>query len=259
MAIISPNQHSVFEKEIENLAIKIIKSKHLVLFTGAGISTDSGISDYRGEDGVWTRRKKGLSEKKSKAFSKFKPSAGHKSIYKLYKMGYLKFLITQNLDNLHRKSGIPDSILAEIHGNYSRLRCNSCDKRYSLQDLKINDNLQTLTDPMAGTSNVKECTCGGKIIPTFVNFGSPLLEKELQEANAQSSKSDVFIAIGTTLSVEPASLLPKKALNNNAYVVIINNARTSFDLKANLLIQGQIEIILPKIVSHISKLKKKYQ
>ena len=99
----------------------------------------------------------------------------------------------------------------------------------------------------------KNCSCGDKIIPTYVNFGRPLLEKELQLANDNASKCDLFIAIGSTLSVEPGSILPKKAKNNNAFVAIINNARTNYDLKADLIVQGQIEQILPKLLKYVKK------
>ncbi len=253
MSIITPQQKGFYEKNIEELANRIRMAKHLVIFTGAGISTDSGLPDYRGSDGVWTRKHKGLSDKKVKPFSRFKPNVGHKVVYELYHKGYLKFLITQNIDNLHRRSGIPEKNLAEIHGNFNILRCNNCDKRYELKELGLNNNLQTLTDPVLGTKVEKNCSCGGKIIPSYVNFGRPLLEKELQNANDHASACDLFIAIGTTLSVEPGSILPKKAKNNNAFIVIINNDRTGYDLKADMIFQGQIEIILPNLLKYVKK------
>ena len=256
MKIIEPAQKVFFEKTLEDLASRIKKSRHLVIFTGAGISTESGLPDYRGTDGVWTRRRKGLSEKKVKPFSKFKPNVGHKSIYELFQLGYLKFLVTQNIDNLHRKSGIPGTHLAEIHGNYNIMRCIGCDKRYSLKDLKINNTLQSLVNPVEGTTTTKTCSCGDKIVPTYVNFGRPLLDKELQQANDHASACDMFVAIGTTLNVEPGSILPKKAKNNNAYVAIINNDRTAYDLKAEVVIHGQIELILPKLVKYVKQKNK---
>lgn len=257
LTFVSPAQKSIFEKELQNLAKRIKKSNHLVILTGAGISTESGLPDYRGPNGLWTYLKKGISNnKKAKSFNKFKPTTGHKAITELYRKGYMKFLITQNIDNLHRKAGIPEKAIAEIHGNYNYLRCSNCDKRYSLHEQNINNTLQSISDPIAGTKVSKECsTCGGKIIPTYVSFGSPLPESDIQRANDNASTSDVFIAIGSTLTVEPASILPKKAKNNNAYVVIINNARTAYDLKADLIIQGQIEEILPKIVKYVNKKK----
>lgn len=253
MTVYTPAQKGFYEKCLQDLAVRIKQAHHLVVFTGAGISTDSGLPDYRGEDGVWVRKRKGLSEKKIKPFSKFKPNNGHKAIYELYSRGYLKFLVTQNIDNLHRRSGIPPTHLAEIHGNYNVMRCVSCDKRYSLKELGINSNLQSITDPIAGTKTNKSCSCGDKIIPTYVNFGRPLMDKELQLANDHASASDVFMAIGTTLSVEPGSILPKKAKNNNAFVVIINNARTAFDQKADVILQGQIEEILPQLLKQVKK------
>lgn len=251
MVTISSSQSALFDQELHNLAKKIRQSRKLVIFTGAGISTDTGLPDYRGPDGVWTRRKKGMSDKSVKPFSKFKPSSGHKALYELHKKGFLAFLITQNIDNLHRKSGIPEDKLAEIHGNYNFLRCLNCDKRFTLKELSFNANLPTLTNPVAGIINPKNCSCGGKVVPTYVNFGRPLLDKELDLANFHASQSDLFMAIGTTLAVEPASLLPKKAKNNGAYIVIINKERTAYDQKADLILHGQIEKILPSLVKHV--------
>ena len=256
MAVISRFDKRVYNLELEKLA-KIIKaSKHLVVFTGAGISTASGLSDYRGKDGVWTRKRKGLSEKNYKPFSKVKPTKAHEVIYKLFKEGIVKFVISQNIDNLHRRSGISESHLAEIHGNYNIMRCSHCDKRFFLKDLSITNTIQTVSNPVILPNDKKfNCSCNGAIIPTFVNFGSPILQTELNNAYTNAQRSDVFIAIGTTMSVEPASIIPKKALHKGAKLVIINLGSTEYDRKAYLKIEGDINEILPDLYKHIKKVK----
>ena len=116
------------EEKIELAAEWIAKSKHFVAFTGAGISTQSGIPDFRGPDGVWTRRDKGLPPPKmKKAWSEIHPNEGHLVLLELQKMGLLKFLITQNTDNLHRQSGIYHDTISELHGNGTLMKCLSCD------------------------------------------------------------------------------------------------------------------------------------
>ena len=103
----------------------IYESKYLVVFTGAGISTESGLRDFRGPDGLWTRRDKGL-ETPQQDFSDVEPNAGHNAITKLQNLGKMKFLISQNVDNLHLKSGIKPELLAELHGNLTKVRCQHC-------------------------------------------------------------------------------------------------------------------------------------
>ena len=114
------------DKRIDALARWMFEGKRPVVFTGAGISTESGLPDFRGPDGVWTRRAKGLPSE-PRDFSSAQPNAGHLAIAELLKLGKLTFLISQNIDNLHLKSGIPQDMLAELHGNIARLRCSRCE------------------------------------------------------------------------------------------------------------------------------------
>ena len=123
------------EKRINTLAEWLYESRHLVVFTGAGISTESGLPDFRGPDGLWTRRDKRLPPKAmSRSWDSVEPNSGHISITDLQKLGKLQFLISQNVDNLHIKSGIHPDLLAELHGNMTKLRCMRCGKKVDQSD-----------------------------------------------------------------------------------------------------------------------------
>ena len=157
-------------QRIDELARWMLESKYLVVFTGAGISTESGLRDFRGPDGLWTRRDKGLSTPKQD-FTGAEPNAGHIAIHELQNLGKLAFLISQNVDNLHLESGINPEILAELHGNLTRVRCTECEFK------------------MDRVEGEKECPlCGGKLVSTVVNFGQSLPAKDLRNlTNIHSS------------------------------------------------------------------------
>ncbi|TET74475.1 MAG: hypothetical protein E3J43_09785, partial [Candidatus Heimdallarchaeota archaeon] len=123
------------EKDVNDIVKMINESNYVVAFTGAGISTESGLSDFRGKDGIWTRKEKGLPPKRGKHFDEVKPNAGHLALVALQDMGVLKFLISQNVDNLHLKSGIKPELIAELHGNYMFMRCIECDTRYKREEI----------------------------------------------------------------------------------------------------------------------------
>ena len=116
---------SDLDQRIRTLAQWMFEAKHLVVFTGAGISTESGLPDFRGPDGIWTRQAKGLPTK-TRPFDSVEPNAGHMAIVELQNLGKLSFLISQNVDNLHLRSGVRPDLLAELHGNVTKLRCNRC-------------------------------------------------------------------------------------------------------------------------------------
>ncbi|OLS20754.1 MAG: NAD-dependent protein deacylase 2 [Candidatus Heimdallarchaeota archaeon LC_3] len=125
---------------LDKIASLIVKSNHLVIFTGAGISTESGLADYRGLDGVWTRRDKGLRPKPGPSVELVKPNRAHLAIKELQDLGFLKFLISQNVDNLHLRSGFRPELITELHGNHALMQCSSCDLRYSKENVNWDDN-----------------------------------------------------------------------------------------------------------------------
>ncbi|MHA1338705.1 MAG: SIR2 family NAD-dependent protein deacylase [Promethearchaeota archaeon] len=253
------NFNDDFNEKIAKAAELIINSRHLVFFTGAGISTESGIPDYRGPNGVWTRRDKGLPPPKPKVpWNKRKPNRGHYAITELQNMGYLKFLISQNVDNLHIMSGIKEELIAEFHGNMEIMRCLNCDSKFKKaeiwDDTKWGRGYRTYPIVPGQPTCPK---CGGRIISSVVNFGDPIWEKELRESVQHSKSADVFIVVGSSLVVTPAAYMPKYALNNGAKLIIINKEETPFDEFAHIRFFESAGEVLTKIVQKVKELEKK--
>jgi len=228
---------SNLEGKIKSLAQWMFEAKYLVVFTGAGISTESGLPDFRGPDGLWTRRDKGLPPKPMPSWDSVQPNKGHLAIVELQKLGKLKFLISQNVDNLHLKSGINPELLAELHGNITKLRCESCETT------------------MDSSSNLERCPhCGGKLVSSVVNFGQSLPRKDLGLSYHHSRKSDLFIVAGSSLVVTPAAYMPREALKAGAKLVIINRGETPFDSVCHLRFNERTGDVLPQAVSELKKL-----
>ena len=228
---------SDLETRIKTLAQWMFEANYLVVFTGAGISTESGLPDFRGPDGVWTRRDKGLPPKPMPSWDAVQPNSGHLAIVELQKLGKLRFLISQNVDNLHSKSGIKPELLAELHGNIAKLRCENCE---ATKDASL---------------SLERCPhCGGKLVSSVVNFGQPLPRKDLESAHYHSRKSDLFIVAGSSLVVTPAADMPKEALRTGAKLVIINKGETPFDPFCHLRFYEKIGDVLPQAVSELRKL-----
>jgi len=221
---------------IEILVNLIFNSKKIVVFTGAGISTPSGIPDYRGPDGIWTRKTKGLPVENSD-WSLAEPNAGHLALVELQKLNKLYFLISQNIDNMHLKSGINPDFLAELHGNITKLRCTVCEF--------IMDNFDDgMNCPL----------CGGTMKSSVVNFGDNLPENVYNQAIKYASECDLFLVLGSSLVVYPAADLPRVALESGAKLIIINNNKTPLDDRAELVLNQEINDILPEAVKILSEL-----
>jgi len=224
------------------LARQMYESRHPVYFTGAGISTESGISDYRGPEGLWTRQEKGLPpDPKALPLHQAQPNPGHLLLKELQDLGKLRFLISQNVDNLHLRSGIRPELLAELHGNVTLLRCKSCGR-------KIGKNL-----------GLTKCQCGGRFTDSVVNFGSPLPQKELETAFEQARKADLFVVLGSSLTVRPAADLPQEAARTQSFLVIVNQQPTPLDSMAGLRFFEPIGEILPRAVLQAKNLMGRFE
>lgn len=224
---------SDLDERIATLAKWMYLSKYLIVFTGAGISTESGLRDFRGPDGLWTRRDKGLSTPRQD-FTKAEPNTGHYAITELQNLGKMEFLISQNVDNLHLKSGIKPERLAELHGNMTKVRCQQCDFKM---------------DRIEGES---ECPlCNSKLVSTVVNFGQSLPEKDLRESYEHSKLCDLFIVVGSSLVVYPAADMPRVALQVGAKLVIINQGETPYDNETHLRFTEAIGEVLPPAVEQL--------
>jgi mono-ADP-ribosyltransferase sirtuin 6 len=225
------------EQHTETIAHWIIWSKHIVVFTGAGISTESGIPDFRGPDGVWTRRDAGLPPPQWRvAPDQVAPNPSHMAIVTLQGLGKLQYLITQNTDNLHRRSGIDPDLLAELHGNGQMMRCLDCDREYTREHVgwntrKFGPGYRTKT-PVAGQPSCM--VCGGRLISSVVNFGDSLPQKELMLAGEHARQCDLMLVLGSSLTVQPAASLVGSALRSGARVILVNQGETPYDSIATL-------------------------
>ncbi|XP_059661261.1 NAD-dependent protein deacetylase SRT1-like isoform X1 [Cornus florida] len=237
----------VLQKKIENLALMIQKSKHLVAFTGAGISTSCGIPDFRGPKGVWTLQQegKGLPEA-SLPFHRAMPGVTHMALVELEKAGILKFVISQNVDSLHLRSGIPREKLAELHGNSFREICPSCGVEY-LRDFEVE------TIGMKETSRrCSDLKCAVKLKDTVLDWEDALPPKEMNAAEKHCRMADLVLCLGTSLQITPACNLPLKSLRRGGKIVIVNLQRTPKDKKASLVIHGLVDKVISGVMHFLN-------
>ncbi|CAN5125918.1 NAD-dependent protein deacetylase [soil metagenome] len=239
---------------VGTIARWIAGSEHMVAFTGAGTSTDSGIPDFRGPDGVWTRRDAGLPAPRWRVSpGGVRPNASHLSLFELQQLGKLRFLVTQNTDNLHRRSGIRPEFLAELHGNGQLMRCLGCDRLYTRQEVgwdtgRWGPGYRT-QKPVPGQP---ECAnCGRRLISSVVNFGDPLPETELMLADDHARRCDLMFVLGSSLMVQPAASLVALALRSGARVVLVNRGKTPYDKAATLRVWTGIGEVIPPAVERV--------
>jgi len=229
---------SDLDKRVKTLAQWMYEAKRLVVFTGAGISTESGLPDFRGPDGIWTRQAKGLPTRWPD-LSLAEPNACHMAIVELQTLRKLSFLISQNVDNLHLRAGIHPDLLAELHGNYARLRCSRCGAQVDT------------------AARLDKCSCGGKLVSSVVNFGQPMPQKELAVSYQHSQNCDLFVVVGSSLVVTPAADMPRVALESGARLVIINKGETPLDELAHMRFEERIGDVLPPAVAWLRELMKR--
>ena len=239
------------EDQTETIAQWIVRSERIVAFTGAGISTDSGIPDFRGPDGVWTRRDAGLPPPRWRVPpGRVGPNASHLALVELQRLGKLRFLITQNTDGLHRRSGIDPELLAELHGNGRLMRCLGCDRLYTRQDVgwdasRWGPGYRTQR-PISGQPACPDR--GGRLVSSVVNFGDPLPQREYELADRHARDCDLMLALGSSLTVQLASSLVGLALRCGARVVLVNRGETPYDAAASLRVWAGIGEVIPPAV-----------
>ncbi|MDB9926721.1 Sir2 family NAD-dependent protein deacetylase [Hyphomicrobiales bacterium] len=237
------------------------KSSNTVVFTGAGISTESGIPDFRSPTGIWTKNKPiefkdFLSSEEIRVefwkrkfavdltISKAKPNIGHMVISELNQMGKVSKIITQNIDNLHQISGVPGENVIELHGNTTFAKCLDCDLRYELNSIK---------KLFEQTNNPPYCkNCSGIIKTATISFGQSMPKEEMLKAEKASLSCDLFIAIGSSLKVYPAASFPLVAKKNGSKLIILNREGTDLDKYADLVIHDEIGEFLSKSIKLIS-------
>jgi NAD-dependent deacetylase len=237
------------EEKIGQIAQWIAASKGVVVFVGAGLSTESGIPDFRSPGGVWDRYdpedfyfQNFLSSESSRekywqmatemyeAMKDAQPNAGHFAIAELENLGRLDCLITQNIDGLHFKAGNSEKKVLELHGTAMHVTCLTCHKRYE------RDAVQT---GIAKGDKAPRCeACKGLLKPATISFGQSMPEWETAEAYERSSSCDLFIVIGSSLMVQPAASMPVAAKQGGAKLVIINRDETALDSMADVIVNG---------------------
>ena len=246
----------------DKVASLILKANRVVVFTGAGVSTESGIPDFRSPGGIWerfdpddftyqkfisnpeARRKQWQMLRDGGLTTKAEPNPAHYAIAELDRLGRLDCVITQNVDNLHQRAGVPDNKIFELHGNMQWVVCLSCGRRYPLAQIK---------DRLEGTE-IPDCeVCHGILKPDVVLFGEALPLKVLEEATHRSSNCDLFIVIGSTLIVYPAAYMPVYAVSSGAKLVIINLSSTPMDRQATVLIRAKAGETMSGIVKQVTE------
>ena len=244
------------ERQIEHLSRWIVGSKHVVAFTGAGISTDSGIPDFRGPDGVWTRRDAGLPAPRWRVpRDRVAPNASHLALTELQRLGKLQYLITQNTDNLHRRSGIRPEHLAELHGNGRLMRCTNCGRSYTREEAgwdtdRWGPGFRTQRPRLGQPGCV---ACGGRLVSTVVNFGDSLPQEEMALAEHHARRCDLMVVLGSSLVVQPAASLVGLALESGKRVVLINQGKTPYDRTVTLRVRAGIGEVLPPAVERVKQ------
>jgi NAD-dependent SIR2 family protein deacetylase len=242
------------EQHVETIARWIIQGKYILAFTGAGMSTDSGIPDFRGPDGVWTRRDAGLPAPRWRVPpDQITPNVSHLALVELQQLGKLQFLITQNTDNLHRQSGIRPELLAELHGNGQLMRCLRCDRLYTRPEIgwdtrRWGPGYRT-QKPVVGQPVCP--ACGGRLISSVVNFGDPLPQNELALADQHARHCDLLLVLGSSLVVEPAASLVGLAIGSGARVVLVNQGETPYDVTVTLRVWHGIGDVIPLAVERV--------
>ncbi|KAK4202081.1 putative mono-ADP-ribosyltransferase sirtuin, partial [Triangularia verruculosa] len=220
----------VISLKAKTIADQIKQSKHFIIFTGAGISTSAGIPDFRGPDGVWTLRKQ-KREAPSKATSTLQaiPTPTHMALVELQNKGLLKYLVSQNCDGLHRKSGIVPEMISELHGNSNREYCRDCGKEYIRDFRAVAPYTKTVTDHRTG----RKCSmpgCSGVLLDTIINFGEYLFEQPLELARQNARKADLCLVLGSSLTVPPACSIPELVgKSKKAKLAVCNLQSTPLD------------------------------
>lgn len=252
------------EELVKRVARMIGKAKKIVVFVGAGLSTESGIPDFRSPGGVWDRYdpedfyfQNFISDRSKRekywematemydAMKDAKPNAGHVAVAELEKLGKLDCLITQNIDGLHFKAGNSENRVLELHGTAMHVACLDCRRRYERGAIQ---------ERIAAGDRAPQCdACGGLLKPATISFGQSMPERETAEAFRRSADCDLFIVIGSSLVVYPAAQMPVVAKQAGAKLVIVNRDETACDNRADVIIKGQAGTIMGAILDEVKK------
>jgi NAD-dependent deacetylase len=246
---------------IDELVGMVQSARHCVLFSGAGVSTDCGVPDFRSPNGLWTQFKpiefdQFLASSAVRreawrryfiihaAFSTAAPGPTHRAVARLVQAGLIRTIVTQNVDDLHRRSGIEPERIIELHGNGTYAKCLTCHERHELEWVRCE---------IERTAEAPVCLrCGGLVKSATISFGQPMPEQEMADARAASLRADLFLAVGSSLQVYPAAALPIAAKHNRARLVIINREPTPLDSMADLVVHAELGSVLESVARRLS-------
>jgi NAD-dependent deacetylase len=246
--------------DLATIAGWVAGARRVTVLTGAGISTESGIPDFRGPNGVWTRnpaaqrtvtldayvadpevRRTAWRNRRDHPAWHARPNHGHRALVDLERSGRLAGLITQNIDGLHQRAGSDPALVIEVHGTLFAVECLRCGARTAMTE--------ALARVAAGEDDPACRGCGGILKAATISFGQPLVPEVLAAARDAAAACDVFLAIGSTLSVQPAAGCVEVAARAGARVVIVNAAPTPYDGIADAVVRGAIGAVLPVLVA----------
>jgi NAD-dependent deacetylase len=250
---------AVPDELLEAARRRMASAERIVVLTGAGISTDSGIPDFRGPQGVWTKnpeaeklatldhyvsdpdvRRQAWRRRLETLSQTYEPNDGHRALVELERRGTLELLITQNVDGLHLRAGTSPEKLVEIHGTTRDVMCLSCDDRAPIQ--------RALDRVRAGESDPPCRTCGGILKSATISFGQNLVPGDIERAGAAARRADLLLAVGSTLAVYPVAEVVPVARLSGARIVIVNGSETAMDHLADAVLRGAIGDLLPRVV-----------
>jgi NAD-dependent deacetylase len=249
----------VNDPEIAELRRMIEGSRRMVIFTGAGISTESGIPDFRSPGGIWTQMRpidfsefvasdEARRETWRRRFAsdatmrKAEPNRGHRAVAALVNRGKVSAVITQNIDGLHQASGVPAERVIELHGNTTYAHCLDCARRYEIAEIRL---------AFERTGEAPYCeACGGYVKTATISFGQAMPAAAMIRAEEETLAADLFVAIGSSLVVYPAAGFPELAARNGAQLVILNREPTGLDGLADLVLNREIGVTLGEAVGN---------
>ncbi|KAG8182428.1 hypothetical protein JTE90_018311 [Oedothorax gibbosus] len=241
---------SKLDEKISSLAQFIREANHVVVHTGAGISTSAGIPDFRGPKGVWTLEKEGLKPNMSISFNEAKPTVTHMALVALLNKGYIHFLVSQNIDGLHLRSSFPPDKLAELHGNMFLDKCDQCERIF-IRNEATSSVGQKYTGEFCPLPKPNGRRCRGKLHDTILDWEHELPLRDLDLADINSREADLSICLGTTLQINPSGKLPVLTKKAGGKLVICNLQPTKHDKSADLLIHGYIDDIIVKLAKKL--------
>ena len=252
---------SADDSSLDRLRDLFQSARRALFFTGAGVSTESGIPDFRSPGGVWSRmqpiyfqdyvasedaRREAWRRRfdNTDGWNGAQPNRGHHAIAELIASGRASCVITQNVDNLHQASGVPEARVIELHGNATYAKCLRCGQRYELHQLEYEYRQHRAVGPCAA--------CGGLIKTATISFGQPMPPGPMARAHEETMQCDLFVVLGSSLSVFPAADFPLRAKQQGAGLVIINRDPTQMDDAADLVIHAGIGETLAAVLEQRS-------